>query len=197
MVSCQYFEKEVPDEKELLEQELKKINWDEVDEFPSVLQCDTIKDAEIKKQCFFDYLTQTIQDRIGIDTLQILYPEMDTIEVKVTINPDASFDISVVDNPVIAGINTSAKVWKWQRLDTGDNQSWAGFWASLTNAVPAGYSKIEVKYLRTNATSQLRIKCEGSVTKEFDPVAPASKTNEWETIVFDLAANKVFFIDNY
>ena len=88
--SCQYFEKEVPNEKELLEQELKKINWDEVDEFPSVLQCDTIKDAEIKRQCFFDYLAQTIQERIGIDTLQMLYPEMDTIEVKVTINPDAS-----------------------------------------------------------------------------------------------------------
>ena len=30
--SCQYFEKQVPDEKELLEQELKKINWNEVDE---------------------------------------------------------------------------------------------------------------------------------------------------------------------
>ena len=90
LVSCQYFEKEVPNEKELLEQELKKINWDEVDEFPSVLQCDTIKDVEIKRQCFFDYLAQTIQERIGIDTLQMLYPEMDTIEVKVTINPDAS-----------------------------------------------------------------------------------------------------------
>lgn len=110
---------------------------------------------------------------------------------EVHINPDASFDISIVDNPVIAGINTSAKVWKWQRLDTGDNQSWAGFWAILTNAVPAGYSKIEVKYLRTNATSQLRMKCEGTVTKEFDPVAPASKTNEWEIIVFDLAANGI------
>lgn len=90
VISCQYFEKQVPDEKELLKQELKKINWDEVDEFPSVLQCDTIKDAEIKKQCFFDYLAQTIQERIGIDTLQMLYPEMDTIEVKVIINPDAS-----------------------------------------------------------------------------------------------------------
>lgn len=88
--SCQYFDKKVPDENVLLQQELKKINWDEVDEFPSVLQCDTIKDAEIKKQCFFDYLAQTIQERIGIDTLQMLYPEMDTIEVKVTINPDAS-----------------------------------------------------------------------------------------------------------
>ena len=88
--SCQYFDKKVPDENVLLQQELKKINWNEVDEFPSVLQCDTIKDSEIKKQCFFDYLAQTIQERIGIDTLQMLYPEMDTIEVKVTINSDAS-----------------------------------------------------------------------------------------------------------
>ena len=84
--SCQYFEKQVPDEKELLEQELKKINWDEVDEFPSVLQCDTIKDAEIKRQRFFDYLAQTIQERIGIDTLRIEYPEIDTINVKITVN---------------------------------------------------------------------------------------------------------------
>jgi hypothetical protein len=90
LVSCQYFEKQVPDEKELLEQELKKINWDEVDEFPSVLQCDTIKDAEIKKQCFFDYMAQTIQERIGIDTLRIEYPKIDTINVKFTINTDSS-----------------------------------------------------------------------------------------------------------
>ncbi len=88
--SCQYFEKKVPDEKELLKQELKKINWDEVDEFPSVLQCDTIKDAAIKKQCFFDYMAQTIQERIGIDTLRIEYPEIDTINVKITINTDSS-----------------------------------------------------------------------------------------------------------
>lgn len=90
IISCQYFEKQVPDEKELLEQELKKINWDEVDEFPSVLQCDTIKDAAIKKQCFFDYMAQTIQERIGIDTLRIEYPKIDTINVKITINTDSS-----------------------------------------------------------------------------------------------------------
>ena len=88
--SCQYFQKQVPDEKELLKQELKKINWDEVDEFPSVLQCDTIIDAAIKKQCFFDYMAQTIQERIGIDTLRIEYPKIDTINVKFTINTDSS-----------------------------------------------------------------------------------------------------------
>lgn len=89
-ISCQYFEKQVPDEKELLEQELKKINWEEVDDFPSVLQCDTIKDVEIKKQCFFDYITQTIQERINIDTLRVEYPEIDTINLKITVNPDSS-----------------------------------------------------------------------------------------------------------
>ena len=114
--SCQYFEKQVPDEKELLEQELKKINWNEVDEFPSVLQCDTIKDAEIKRQCFFDYMAQTIQERIGIDTLRIEYPEIDTINVKITINPDSSLQfetqyqndsIPIADKTKIDSILTS------------------------------------------------------------------------------------------
>ena len=114
--SCQYFEKQVPDEKELLEQELKKINWDEVDEFPSVLQCDTIKDAEIKRQCFFDYIAQTIQERIGIDTLRVEYPEIDTINVKITVNPDSSLQfetqypndsITLADKTKIDSILTS------------------------------------------------------------------------------------------
>ena len=114
--SCQYFEKQVPDEKELLEQELKKINWNEVDEFPSVLRCDTIKDAEIKRQCFFDYMAQIIQERIGIDTLRIEYPEIDTINVKITINPDSSLQfetqyqndsIPIADKTKIDSILTS------------------------------------------------------------------------------------------
>ncbi len=114
--SCQYFEKQVPDEKALLEQELKKINWNEVDEFPSVLQCDTIKDAEIKRQCFFDYMVQTIQERIGIDTLRFEYPEIDTINVKITINPDSSLQfetqypndsIALADKTKIDSILTS------------------------------------------------------------------------------------------
>ena len=32
-------------------EELQKINWEEVDELPSVMQCDTITDEAVKKQC--------------------------------------------------------------------------------------------------------------------------------------------------
>jgi hypothetical protein len=119
-------------------------------------------------------------------------------------NPDANFNVAIVDNPVKAGINLSNKVWEWKRIAGTNNQPWAGFWAALKTAVPAGYTSIEVKYLRKNATSQLRMKVEGTVTKEFNPVTPASKTNVWETMVFDLTANGIkninvlsLFPDNY
>jgi hypothetical protein len=90
--SCQLFDKQVPDEQELLQEELQKINWNDVDEFPTVSFCETLQNKEAQKQCFFNYLIENIQQRISIDTLHILYPEMDTISVKITINSDASVE---------------------------------------------------------------------------------------------------------
>lgn len=88
--SCQYFDKQVPSEKELLQKELKAINWKEVDEYPSVADCEKIDNKKQRQQCFFEYLTQLIQEKLSVDTLSVLYPELDTIEVKVTIFPNAS-----------------------------------------------------------------------------------------------------------
>lgn len=88
--SCQYFGGEVPSKKELLDKELNAINWNEVDEFPSFSECDKIKDERMQKQCFFEFLTQTIQEKLTSDTLANLYPELDTIEVKVTVFPNST-----------------------------------------------------------------------------------------------------------
>ncbi|WP_166922715.1 hypothetical protein [Flavobacterium poyangense] len=88
--SCQYFEKQVPSEKELLQKELKSINWKEVDEFPSVTDCEKIADKKLRQQCFFEKMTQLIQEKLDIDSLSVLYPELDTIEVKVTVFPNAT-----------------------------------------------------------------------------------------------------------
>lgn len=105
----------------------------------------------------------------------------------VNVNPPAHMDIAVVDNPVKSGINTSSKVWEWKRYDAEtDNKIWAGFYSTLKNEIPSGYHRIEIKYLRTNATSQIKIKPEGGVSKEIASETPASKTNEWELMVFDI-----------
>lgn len=110
----------------------------------------------------------------------------------VNINPEGSMEANIVDNPVKDGINTSNKVWEWKRVAgvTGP-VIYAGFWAPLSQEIPAGYERIEVKYMRTNANSQLKLKVEGSVNVEIMPLTAASKVNEWENMVFDLAANGV------
>ncbi|TDE05858.1 hypothetical protein [Flavobacterium sandaracinum] len=88
--SCQYIDKQIPSEKELLQKELKSINWKEVDEYPSVVDCEKIEDKKQRQQCFFEVLTQLIQEKLSVDTLSVLYPELDTIEVKVTVFPNAT-----------------------------------------------------------------------------------------------------------
>jgi len=80
----------VPSEKELLEKQIKEINWQEVDEYPSIVDCQSISDITQRKQCFFEFLSATIQQKLSVDTLKILFPKLDTIEVKVTVNPDAT-----------------------------------------------------------------------------------------------------------
>ena len=88
--SCNYFEKRVPDEEELLQKRLEQIDWKEVSAYPSLGECDSVMDKEQKKECFFSSMTRLVQERLNADTLSVLYPEVDTIEVKVTVYPDAT-----------------------------------------------------------------------------------------------------------
>ena len=89
LASCQYFD-HAPTKEQLLKQEMKNINWDQVDALPSVPGCDTLTDIALQKNCFFEYLSREVQLRLDPQSLSIYYPERDTIEVKVTVFPDAS-----------------------------------------------------------------------------------------------------------
>ena len=80
----------MPSEKELLEKQIKEINWKEVDVYPSISDCEKLTNETQKKKCFFEFLSATIQQKLSVDTLKILFPKLDTIEVKVTVNPDAT-----------------------------------------------------------------------------------------------------------
>ena len=70
--SCQFFEKQVPSEKELLEKQIKEINWKEVDQYPSIADCEKLTDPKQRKQCFFEFMASTIQQKLSIDTLKIM-----------------------------------------------------------------------------------------------------------------------------
>lgn len=89
LASCQYFEKRVPSEDELLQKRLNEINWNEVTVYPSVTDCDSILDKEQKKECFFNYMKVLIQQKITPDSMNQETKILDTIEVKITVSPDS------------------------------------------------------------------------------------------------------------
>jgi hypothetical protein len=82
----------VPSEKELLKKSWKQSIGE--DEYPSFADCDKLDNKTKRQQCFFEYLTELIQQKLSSDTLSILYPELDTIEVKVTIFPNAKWNLN-------------------------------------------------------------------------------------------------------
>ena len=88
--SCKYINQQVPSEKELLQKELRSINWNEVDEFPSIVYCDTIENKTQQQQCFFELMLKLIQEKLNTSPFSSLDTEIDTIEVRVTIFSDAS-----------------------------------------------------------------------------------------------------------
>ncbi len=90
LASCQLFDRQVPDEEELLQQRLKEINWKEVTTYPTIAECEGVINKEQRKECFFSSMTRLIQERLDVDTLSALYPKADTIQVKVTVLPDAT-----------------------------------------------------------------------------------------------------------
>ncbi|MDD2985116.1 hypothetical protein [Flavobacterium sp.] len=84
--SCNYFDKHVPSEADLLEQRLKEIDWNEVTVYPCVASCDSILDKEQKKACFFTFMTTLIQQKISIDSLPQQARIIDTIQVRVKVS---------------------------------------------------------------------------------------------------------------
>ena len=96
--SCQFLDK-TPSEQELLDQRIKEINWQKVDKFPSINNCDVIENAAEQKKCFFDCISQIIEDKISLDTLLKLYPNIDTVAVKVTVFPNATLKFEPQLNP--------------------------------------------------------------------------------------------------
>ena len=90
--SCDYFRKPVPSKEVLLENELKSIDWNQVDQYPSIVECENIEDKSQRQHCFFEYLTSIIQQKLSQDTLPFTGVNMDTIIVKVTVFPDATID---------------------------------------------------------------------------------------------------------
>lgn len=100
LVSCQYFDKQIPNEKDLLNKEINAINWNQVDEFPSIINCDSVLDRAARQDCFIQNLSQIIQQKLDTTKTEIIFPKTDTVKVKVIVSADATlqFETQIPDS---------------------------------------------------------------------------------------------------
>ena len=96
LTSCDDFNKKKIDTQEILEEELKSINWNDVDEYPTFTICDT---SANKKVCFEDVLRNRLNDYLSRQNIIVTEDVSDTILLKIHIDNKGNFTIkNIVSN---------------------------------------------------------------------------------------------------
>ena len=88
--SCDYFDKKKVDTKEILDEELKSINWNDVDEYPTFTICDS---SDSKKACFEDVLRNQLNEYLSRQNIIVTEDISDTILLKIHIDNKGSFTL--------------------------------------------------------------------------------------------------------
>jgi len=101
ITSCQYFDKKKVNANELLQQELKTVNWNEVDTYPSFSTCDSIVNSEQNKQCFESTLTTHIFKYLNTQQLIVSQSIDDTIYIKLKISDTGILETTKINTPLI------------------------------------------------------------------------------------------------
>lgn len=93
MSSCRYFETEKISKETFLEEELKGITWNEIDQYPVFSECSTIIDKVSQKTCFESTLTSHLYQAIPSEEIKVTDDISDTIEILFLINKQAELSI--------------------------------------------------------------------------------------------------------
>ncbi|GAB5398828.1 MAG: hypothetical protein Aureis2KO_04130 [Aureisphaera sp.] len=89
--SCQWFETEKISSETFYEEDLKAIDWKDVDEYPAFKACDHLIDKEAQKKCFETALVTPIYKTISSKKLVTHRDLNDTVWVRFSITKDGAF----------------------------------------------------------------------------------------------------------
>ena len=99
--SCDYFDKKKVNAEDLLNQELKSVNWNEVDVYPSFATCDSSDIKEVRKQCFENTLSSYIFKHLSKQNIIVSEEIDDTLKMKIEISEQGTLRILSIDNSKI------------------------------------------------------------------------------------------------
>nr|WP_321227151.1 hypothetical protein [uncultured Psychroserpens sp.] len=99
--SCDFIEKKKVYSNDILDEELKTFNWNDVDEYPTFESCDTTLNIASKKSCFENTLRQILNENLAKSKIIVSEEINDTVQLKITIDSQGTFVINnIVSNEV-------------------------------------------------------------------------------------------------
>lgn len=72
----------------------QKITWSELDEFPSVKECNNLNDSNLIRECFESFLSDHLLEKIDLSNVIIKNPINDTVTISLLINNSGKVTIS-------------------------------------------------------------------------------------------------------
>ena len=76
-----------------------KITWNELDEFPSVKDCNNLNESYLIRECFESFLSNQILEKLDLSNVIINKPINDTLTISLLINNLGKVTISEKDIP--------------------------------------------------------------------------------------------------
>lgn len=101
MMSCDYFNKKKVYSEDLLEEELQSFSWNEVDEYPAFISCDSTLEKEAKKQCFEHTLRDILNTNLAQHHIVVTEAIDETINLKITIDKEGQFSINSIESSAL------------------------------------------------------------------------------------------------
>jgi|TARA_R110002020_G_scaffold103640_3_gene242878 hypothetical protein len=91
--SCQFFETEKISSETFYDEEVKTINWKDVDRYPAFAACDTLSTKPNQKHCFEEALAAHLQQGITAQGVTTIKELNDTIMLSFSVSEKAQISI--------------------------------------------------------------------------------------------------------
>ena len=119
LVSCQFFETEKISSETFYEEELKMINWEDVDQYPAFPECEHFTEKLEKKNCFETTLSGYVYKKIGSKKIITNQDLNDTVFLDFNISKSGEIlNLNIVIDSVIQRKIPLLKDWLIQSIDS-------------------------------------------------------------------------------
>ncbi|MEG9327821.1 hypothetical protein V6B16_07725 [Salinimicrobium catena] len=117
--SCEYFEKQKVSSEEILSEETRELNWQEVDQYPAFEECRELMESDAAKTCFGNKVASYFYARLEAKQPVVTESIDDTLYLYLRISEKGipAIDSMEVDSLVVAQL-PEIKNWLKQSVDS-------------------------------------------------------------------------------